>query len=566
MLQRITVSNLALISKTEIEFCANLNVLSGETGAGKSIVVDGIALLLGARYDKTLLRFGCESGYVEGVFDATERAKEVMSELGLEVDDLIIINRKFFADGKNDIRINGRSVTTLMLKSVTATLVDIYGQHEYQSLANKNEHLKILDYFIRDKVLSLKEKIKDEYYELKKVNAQLKDLGDETERERNVDLLSYQIDEIESAKIGKTEESDLIEYRKKVTSAEKIASALGTLTDVIYDADENVSAILSRAKKALTHVCDVSEQYNALYARLDSVEIELNDIAETAREYLDEVNFDFDELEKIENRLEKIRSIKRKYGDYDKMQKHLLSAKERLNTLVTADEVYEKLLNKKTKLIDSLYSNSVKLHEVRLAGAKELANEIVSQLNDLSFDGAKFSVEIPPVCSIEDCEKNVTINGLDVAEFYLSPNVGQPLKPLTKIISGGELSRFMLALKVISSKIDDIPTMVYDEIDVGISGKTGQEVAKKLAVISREHQILCVTHLPQIASMADNHYYINKSVHSGETETNVLLLDYDGMVEEISRLSGAKDISSTSSANAQQMKKWSYEFKSKVSI
>ncbi len=562
MLKRLTVKNLALIEKLELEPCAKLNIMSGETGAGKSIIVDGIMLLLGARYDKTLLRYGTEAGYVEGVFDVSERAKAVMNDFGMEEDDCIIINRKFYADGKSEIRINGRTATSGMLKSLTATLVDIYGQNEYQSLIRTSEHLRILDYYAREELAKVCSHYAQVYTEYKDTVNKLSKIGNASEREREIDLLSYQVSEIEDSATYENEEDELIEKRNVITSAEKIYAALGQALHSLNEREDgSASELIGDAQREISAISGLKSLFAEIYDRLETVSIEIGDVCDVIRDELDGLNFDMGELDELEKRLSAVRSLKRKYGSYAEMIKYKTAAKERLEYLENADSHYFKLETRKKELTSELYALAKAMHDIRLFSAEEFANKIKKELHELGMENADFAVQISEFPQIADFEKRFGPLGADTAEFYLSPNAGQPLKPLIKIISGGEMSRFMLALKVISNETDDIPTMIFDEIDAGISGITGRVVAKKLAVISRKHQILCVTHLAQIAAMADSHYYIRKETANNSTVTVVTELDKNGMVNEISRLSGGQGISEQSASNAETMKRWSDDYK-----
>lgn len=563
MLSRLTIENIALIKRVELEFSPELNILSGETGAGKSVIVDGLTLLLGGRYDKTLLRYGESSGMVEGVFDVTPAVMPKLTELGLDGDDILIVTRRFSADGRNEIRVNGRQVAASMLRELVARLVDIYGQNEYQTLSDKTEHLKLLDYFIRASISELTAEIDEAYSAYRGVVKELKALGDVGEREKNIDILKYQIEEIKSAGVKRGEEDALKERRKLIASAERIRNALGAAADCLTESGETepASSLIGTALRALGNISDVSDEYLELYDRLKSVSIELEDISETAVDALERMNFDEREIDRLEQRYDLIAALKRKYGDYDKMTAYLSEAEERLYKLENSDKLYEKLLSDKKELADRLYGLCVGLSEKRRAGAIEFSRLIERELNELGMENSRFEVRFSDMPERQAAEDAMTRNGFDSVEFYFSPNVGHPLKPLIKIISGGEMSRFMLALKVITSRTDDIPTLIFDEIDAGISGIVGQAVAKKLARISRSHQVLCVTHLAQIASMADRHYYIEKKVVSDSTVTEVVPLDRAAAIDEISRLSGSKNITETTRETAAEMKKWSDEYK-----
>ncbi len=563
MLSRLTIENIALIKRLDLEFSPHLNILSGETGAGKSIIVDGLMLLLGGRYDKTLLRYGETAGFVEGVFDVTPSVAPALEALGLEGDDVLIVTRRFSLDGKNDIRINGRPAAASMLRGITAGLVDIYGQNEYQTLADKAEHLRILDYFLRDKIRGIAADVAALYAKFRTAVRELAELGDTSERAKNIDILQYQIEEIKSAAVKPDEEEKLRERRRLIASAERIRTALGTAADCLTESGETepAAALIGTALRALGNIGDMSDEYAELYDRLKSVSIELEDISETAVNALEAMDFDDREIDRLEKRYDLITDLRRKYGDYEKMNAYLAEAENRLYKLENSAELYEKLCAEKTALLDELYDRCTALSEARRAGAETFAALIREELSELGMENAAFEVRFDERPDRAEAEKYVTADGFDTAEFYLSPNVGQPLKPLVKIISGGEMSRFMLALKVITSRTDDIPTLIFDEVDTGISGIVGQAVAKKLARISRAHQVLCVTHLAQIASMADNHYYIEKAVRDGSTVTEVRPLTREETIDEISRLSGSKNITETTRETAAEMKQWSDDYK-----
>ncbi|MBE5731449.1 MAG: DNA repair protein RecN [Clostridiales bacterium] len=563
MIRSLHIKNLALISKLDIEFDSGLNVLSGETGAGKSIIVDSLTLLLGGRYDKTFLRYGEKSGYVEGVFDC-ERVKNEMAQLGLDEDDTLIVTRNFNAEGRNDIRLNGRSVTLSMLRKITPKLIDICGQNEHQSLSNIDNHIRVLDYYVRHKTAKSFEKLEILCQNLKETNKFLEHVGDAKDREKNIDFLKFQIEEIEKANVKENEEEELVALRKKYFSAETVCDGLKTTANLLTEDDDvNVSSLLYEAVKALRKIEKYGDEYSSLLQRLNDLSIEIEDVSETAKNELDSMDFSDEDLDKLEKRLETVRNISRKYGSGKNLIDNLTSMKEKLNELENADELYEKRSKEKRKLLAEIYEISSDISLERKKGAVQLKEFIEKELATLGMQ-SEFEIKFNEFPSIENCEKFVSTSGMDSLEFYLSPNVGQPLNPLVKIISGGELSRLMLALKVVSSNCDGTPTMIFDEIDTGISGKIGLEVAKKLAVLSKNHQLLCVTHLPQICAMADKNLYISKSNDGTATFTNVKALDEKDVAGEIARLTGGADISEQSLQTAKEMKEWSNSFKKTI--
>lgn len=559
MLQRICIHNLALIKDLEIEFDGRLNVFSGETGAGKSIIVDSLMLLIGGRYDKTLLKYGADSGFVEGVFDFTDSAP--LENLGIDCEDgFFVVTRKFYRDGKNDIRVNGKTVTTAMLRELMQNYVDIYGQNEYQSLLKVAEQRKILDYFVfarEDGALELQRELYEKY---KATVKEMTALGDETARAQRIDILNYQIEEITSAAVKRDEEETLVERRHILMASERIKSALAECAQML-GGEGGACESVSDGLHALSSVSSFGSVYSALYDRLKSASIELDDIAECVNDELEKTDGNERELDELNTRLDKIRSLKAKYGAYDAMQRFLTEAREEADRLSRGAELYDELCKKEQELRKQLFNSCVKLREMRVEGSNKLAKKILTELADLGMAHSKFEVRFAPCPDYDSFTKVVTALGFDEYEFYLSPNAGQPLLPLAKIISGGEMSRFMLAIKLITGDLGSIGTMIFDEIDTGISGAIGLCVAKKLACLSRTRQVLCVTHLAQIAAMADGHYYIEKTELMGETTTLVTRLDREGMIGEISRLSGTKGVSLSSDDNAAQLKQFGDKFK-----
>lgn len=566
MLIKLTVKNFALISKLELEFGKELNILSGETGAGKSIIVDCIMLLAGGRYDKTMLRFGESSGFVEGVFSVPEKISAALKDFISDDDEEIIIFRRFNSDGKNEIKINGRSATVAMLKEISSGLIDICGQNEHQSLANVTNHIKIVDYYARHSTSELLKNISENYIKLREVNSKLEEIGDAKSRARNLDVYKFQLEEIDRAKLKPGEEEELSSVRKRCLGAEKIASALSEAAGFLSDYSDGMSMeeLLEDAERKLSSVAGYDPRYSEWADRIKSVAIEVEDLAESITDELSSLDFAPDELDALEKRLDTVRNITRKYGDYDSAMSFRAELVKKIDEIENAEDYYIKLTKEKSVLVKKLFGDSVLLSEERRKAAKKLEISVVKELSELGMANSVFEVRFDPLPDPASCEPLISPTGMDRVEFYLSPNAGQPLKPLVKIISGGELSRLMLALKVVSSSVDDTPTVIFDEIDTGISGKIGTEIAKKLARLAIRRQLLCVTHLPQIAAMADTHYFIDKFTEDGQTYTRLTLLDENASIEEVSRLSGAKDISSEAFKNAAQMKKWSDDYKASI--
>lgn len=558
MLRSLYINNIALINSQNIEFCDHFNVLSGETGAGKSIIVDSLMLLLGGKFDKILLRYGETSCKVEAEFDTTERVRELLNEYGIEPDDSTIICRKMNSDGRNENRINGRPVTITAIKEIGKSLIDICGQNEYQFLSNVNNHIKILDAFIGERVENLLSEYGTKLSELRNINKQLQEIQEGQEREDSIDYFKKRLAEINKIGVQPGEEEELEETHKKYRSAAKILSALNSTTENL---SERVVDGLVNATKTLGTISSLGQNYSSLCERINAALIEAEDIADTLEEEIQSLEFTDNDIDELEDRLQSVRQLSKKYGGYDGICKKKAEIEQKIDFLENADEIYEKLCRDKDSVIKTLYDYAVKITQNRRAGAQNFEKYVATELNDLGMPSSQFKIVFSDLPGKQYAENRFNSNALDIVEFYLSPNPGQPLKPLTKIISGGEQSRFMLALKIISGNSDEIPTLVFDEIDVGISGRIGLEVSKKLAMLSRTHQVLCVTHLPQIAAMADENYFIEKSATDEQTITEITHLDALGQIDEIARLSGGKDISENVRATAKEMKDWSEKFK-----
>lgn len=552
MLCQLSIENIALIDKLELELKNGLNILSGETGAGKSIIIDSLNFVLGERADKSLIRFGTDQASVEAVFEdyLTPSIKDCLDDLGIEAEDVLILRRKMSADGKNECRINGRISTLSALKSLTELLVDIHGQHEHQSLLKSTNHIKLLDKIGEKKIATVKgevEKNFDDYTSLKK---EFLRFGNADERERKLDILSFQIDEIEKADIKDGEEDELLSARKRIRNMEKIISALEGAKNLLdgYDS-QSVSASIKNANSLLNTISSYDENIVPIADRLDSCKVEITDISETLSDMLQKLDFDSRSAEQIEERLEVVRTILRKYGgSYESLQKFYEEATKEAQTLSNATERVERLETEIKVAAEKLFASAKELSQERRKIADKFEKDITKELCDLGMGGSTFKVEIDTTDDVDQ----ISANGADSVEFLISPNVGEPLKPLAKIISGGEMSRFMLAFKNILAGVDDIGTMVFDEIDTGISGNISQVVSEKMCNISRARQVIAVTHMPSLASMADNHYLISKSTENGKTLTHVDLLKDD--TDEVARLIGGKDYSIYAVPHAKEMK------------
>ena len=562
MIRSVSVQNIALIDRVDLELGARLNILSGETGAGKSIIIDSLGFVLGERADRSLIRYGTDHAAVEAVFEdyLTPDVASYLDDMGIEAEDVLILRRKMSADGRNECRINGRLTTLSVLKGLTELLVDIHGQHEHQSLVKPANHEKMLDGMGGKELLTARAEnatLREKYRALK---AEFEHFGDESERARRLDVLRFQIDEIERAEVGEGEEEELLEKRKRIRNTEKILSALASAKSALEGYDgASVGGNLKAAAASLSTISAYDGGIDPLCERLDAAKTEIEDIGETLGDMMRKFDFDAKSADAVEERLELVRNLQRKYGgSYAALCDFLAKAKTEAETLKNASERVEELEREIASAGKKLSDAARRLGDMRRSAAEKFESDMMRELGDLGMGGTTFKVEIKS----DYAPDNIGETGGDEVEFLISPNVGEPLKPLAKIISGGEMSRFMLALKNIVAGLDGIGTMVFDEIDTGISGHISAVVAEKMCNISRDRQVIAITHMPSLAAMADSHFLIQKSVSDGKTHTRVLLLEDD--TDEVARLIGGNDYSSHAVPHAREMKKWAEEYKRSV--
>lgn len=562
MLCQLSIENIALIDKLSLELKDGLNILSGETGAGKSIIIDSLNFVLGERADKSLIRYGTDKASVEAVFEEyiTPAVSSYLDDLGIETEDVLVIRRKMSIDGKNECRINGRISTLSTLKGLTELLVDIHGQHEHQSLLKSANHISLLDKLGEKNIEKLKTEVERDFKDYSSLKKEFARFGNSDERERKLDILTFQIDEIEKADVKDGEEDELLTARKRIRNMEKIISALEGAKNLLdgYDS-QSVSASIKNSVSLLNTISSFDDDIQPIADRLDSCKVEITDISETLADMLERLDFDSRSADKIEERLEVVRSILRKYGgSFESLQKFYDEAKKEASILANAAERVEELEIEIGKAAKKLLESAKNLSLERRKVADKFEKDIMKELCDLGMSGSTFKVEMTTKEDVDD----ISANGMDSVEFMISPNVGEPLKPLAKIISGGEMSRFMLAFKNILAGVDDIGTMVFDEIDTGISGNISQVVSEKMCNISRARQVIAVTHMPSLAAMADNHYLISKSTENGKTLTHVDLLDDD--TDEVARLIGGNDYSIYAVPHAKEMKANAQRYKNSL--
>lgn len=559
MLVSLSIRNIALIDKLEAEFSEGLNILSGETGAGKSIIIDSLEFVLGERADRSLIRYGCDEASVSALFEtgASSPAVDILKETGIDSEDgELMLARTMSIDGKNVCRVNGVRVTLAVLRSVAHALADIYGQHEATGLLSEENHIKVLDKFAGEPLAAALEERAKLCAQYKATRAEIAKYGSLTDVEARTEEVCDAIRELEEAALEEGEEDALLAARKKFNNAQRIRDALADAQNSLDgDAGSALSDIVS-ARRSIGGVSDYDPSYAEIENRLEELKIETQDIAATLRELINSDDFDPYAAERCEERLALVRKIKRKYSVSEQEYGAKLDELRReLDFLAGGEAALQELNVKSEKICAALSRNADKLHMLRKDAAAALDVQLVAQLKDLGMNNASFEAKIDRV----ECEP--TPVGEDKVVFMFSANAGQPLRELVKVISGGELSRFMLAIKNIISDIDGVETMVFDEVDTGISGKTSQVVAQKLYTIAKGRQVLAVTHLPQLASMADRHFLISKYTDENGAHTALTALDRDGMLAEIARLIGGSEYSEHALPHAKEMKRYADEFK-----
>lgn len=549
MLRELRLNNLAIIKNLDLEFNDKFIALTGETGAGKSIILNGISLLIGERSHTDMIRNGAQGLFAEGVFELNENQKKRLDELGFEIeDDELIITRYFDRNAKSKITVNGSRMTLSRLKELMVNIIDLVGQHEHQFLLNSDYHLHLLDRFLDDEGKMLSKKIRESVNKIKKLNLQIGNIEKEKSKiAEKKDILEFQLNEINSLELKENEDNELEEEYKILFNAGKISEKLEETSQFLKEGEFSILTALGRAKRNLEQLSDLSESYSELYDKIESVLYEVEEISYSVDNFVGDVEIDDKKLEKIVERIDNINKLKLKYGstiteilEYrDKIEKDL--------SLVNFEsEELENLKKEKSELVGQYFQDSERLSEIREKIAENLQNTVDVQLDDLNMENAKFKVEITKT-------QEITIYGMDNAEFMIAANVGETFKPLAKIASGGEISRIMLALKTVFSAVDNISVLIFDEIDTGISGETVRRVAEKLRELSKNTQIICVTHSPQIAGKAQQQFFIKKEIENNFTETKVHELNTEERIREIARIISGDNITEASINHAKEI-------------
>ncbi len=557
MLQSLHVKNLALIREIEIEFGRGLNILTGETGAGKSIILGSVNLALGGRYTKDMIREGADYALVELLFQPESPALvEKLKELDIFPEDgMVSLSRKIM-DGKSVSRINGETVPMSKLKEAAALLIDIHGQNENQSLLYKKNHIKILDEYAGEGIRPVKEKVKEAYETWKACEKELEGAGmDEADRAKELSFLQFEVDEIAGAHLTPGEDEELESAYRRMSNGAKMAEAVSETYALTSQDPDSASENFSRAIRSLSEISDLDPQAGVLYDQLSELDGLLNDFNRDLSEYSDSLVYSEQELMETEDRLNEINRLKVKYGN--SIEEILAYQEEREKRIARLNdyETYLADLQRKTDAAEQeLKTRTEQLSVLRKEQAKHLEEEITAGLTDLNFADVRFQIRIQEAASW-------SADGRDDVEFLIALNPGQPLKPLANVASGGELSRIMLAIKAVMADRDDMETLIFDEIDAGISGRTAQKVSEKMALIGKSRQVICITHLAQIAAMADQHYVIEKEVGADDALTKIRLLDEEASVGELARILGGAKITDAVMQNAWEMKELAREEK-----
>lgn len=561
MLYTLHVKNLALIKEQEIEFGKGLNILTGETGAGKSVVIGSVNLALGGKADGSLIRTGEEYALVELTFgiesDAQRKLLEEM-DIPIEEDGSLTIQRKLMGN-RSVSKVGGETVTARQLKEISNILINIHGQNDHQELLHKKKHMEILDDYCMDRLKDLFDELSTEYKKMKDISDKLSETEiDEASRIREQELLEFEVQEISDAAVVPGEDDKLENAYHKMVNSRKISEAAYGAAAMTGsgDSEESASDIIGRAVRELSSVASYDQELQGLLDQLSDVENLLSDFNRSLSGYIKNLEFDDEEFKVTEDRLNLINHLKDKYGgSLEAVQKALDEKQERLDTLSDLDQYRSRLTKEYETAKKEVLELCGKISAIRKDGAKALSQKLKEALIDLNFLDVRFEIEV------RSDEENASSRGYDDVEFMISTNPGEALRPLEKIASGGELSRIMLALKTVVADKDDISTLIFDEIDAGISGKTAWKVSRKLGELAKDHQIICITHLPQIAAMADTHFMIEKGLDEGRTVTGIFALDEEASTGELARLLGGEKLTEATLQNAREMRKEAREAK-----
>ncbi len=546
MLDLLHIENIAVIECADIAFHKGFNILTGETGAGKSIVIDGISAILGERAYRDMIRTGAQKATVRAVFSQVPEY-DWFQENGVAWEPETMIMREIFLDGRNVCRVNGEIVTVSQLRKLGLQLINIHGQHDSAALFDESNHLTFLDEFSGNE--SLKSTYKESYSRVSELKSQINQMTmDEGEKLRRMEMLRYQIQEIEKAQLKAGEDDALESRRKLLQNAEKISDGVEMAYNCLYGGEDTDGAagLLQEAQREISRLARYTDQYGDLGEKLKDLMYQVQDAAEEVRDVRDSLSYSADELEKIESRLDVIHRLRKKYGaSCQDILLYLENAQQELDRIEFADDHLARLKEKLSHAEKDAWQAAQALRESRIAGAEVLSARILEELSQLDMPKVRFSCQFTPT--------ELSPDGADTVAFYMSANAGEALKPLSKVASGGELARIMLAMKNVLAQQDKVQTLIFDEVDTGVSGRAAQKVAMKLRAVAKNKQVLCVTHLPQLAAMGQTHLLIHKQERDGRTYTTVTPLDFEGRKRELARIIGGAEITQITLQSAEEM-------------
>ncbi|MEI3337774.1 MAG: DNA repair protein RecN [Clostridium sp.] len=561
MLIQLNIKNFALIEEIKVEFAEGFNILSGETGAGKSILIDAIDYVLGGKFSKSLIRTGEEKTFVEAVFSIdNELVKGELDELDIEYEDIIIISREYTLSGKSIIKVNGRSLIIAQLKKIREKILDIHGQHQNQTLLDRGSHIIYLDNFIGDKIKEPLKKFSELKERLSEIKSKILKINGNEDREKLIDYTKFQIDDITKGNLRVGEEEELKEEFNYLSNAEKINNSLKVSCELLNYREDGNSVVesLSKVISELSSVEKISQIIGEKKAIIEEAYYNIEEVSRELRDIQEDTVYDENKLEKINGRIYEINGYKKKYGNtIEEVIEYLNKLKENYNELVNASEILKELEEEENKVLSEMKKIGNTLHEIRKEFSEKLKSSLLKELSYVGLEKSTMEIQV------KLCE-NYNERGFDEVCFLISTNTGEPVKPLEKVLSGGELSRIMLAFKCVFADKDGISTLIFDEIDTGVSGAVAQRIGEKMYQVSLNHQVLCITHLPQIAILSDYHYFVSKSIKDNKTYTSIKILNKDEKINQVATMLGGNEVTKATYENVKEMLKLSEKKKSEI--
>ena len=561
MLIQLNIKNFALIEEIKVEFDDGFNILSGETGAGKSILIDAIDYVLGGKFSKSLIRTGEEKTFVEAIFSIdNEFVKKELDELDIEYEDIIIISREYTISGKSIIKVNGRSLIISQLKKIREKILDIHGQHQNQTLLDRGSHIIYLDNFIGDKIKEPLKKFNELRERLNEIKAKILKINGNEDREKLIDYTKFQIDDIKKGNLRVGEEEELKEEFNYLSNAEKINNSLKISCELLNYRDDGNSVLesLSRVISELSSVEKNSQVIGEKKAVIEEAYYNIEEVSRELRDIAEDTVYDENKLEKINERIYEINGYKKKYGNtIEEVIEYFNKLKENYNELVNAAEILKELEEEEKHVLNEMKTVGDTIHKIREKFSEILKESLLKELAYVGLEKSTMEIQV------KLCE-NYNERGFDEVSFLISTNTGEPVKPLEKVLSGGELSRIMLAFKCVFADKDGISTLIFDEIDTGVSGAVAQRIGEKMYQVSLNHQVLCITHLPQIAILSDHHYFVSKSIKDNKTFTNIKILNKDEKIHQVATMLGGNEVTKATYENVKEMLKLSENKKNEI--